>query len=144
MTIIIGADHRGFSLKEQLKSTLLFQGIHLIDCGPESFNPDDDYCDIAQKAAELLKDNDNRAVLICGSGHGMDITANRFPFIRAILGFNPDVVKQGRQHEDANVLVIPADWITPENAETMVQLFLNTPASDEPRHQRRRQKLALL
>lgn len=139
MSIYLATDHRGFQLKQQLLS----QYPQLIDLGANSYQPEDDYVDYAQLACQKLESAD-KAILLCGSGHGMDIVANRYPSVRAILGFNLDVVKQGRAHEDANVLVIPADWIDPELAAQLVDAFLATPFSGEPRHLRRLQKLASL
>jgi len=141
MTIIIGADHRGFDLKEQVKTSL---GQPVVDCSSPQFDQTDNYPDIAQKVVEQLRENEDKAILFCGSGHGMDIAANRFPFVRAILGYNLDVVKQGRQHEDANVLVLPSDWTTIDQAIERINVFLTTLASDDPRHVQRRQKLTSL
>ncbi len=141
MMLIIGADHRGFALKEELKKHLSERSIENADCSSPQFDQTDNYPDIAQKIAEQLRGNDNKAVLFCGSGHGMDIASNRFPYIRAILGFNSQVVVQGREHEDANVLVIASDWTTIDQTIERLNLFLNTPASNDPRHILRRQKL---
>lgn len=139
--IYIASDHRGFKLKEFLK--LHFS--NLTDMGPFSLDPDDDYIDYAQKACDpTIWQPDDLAILICGSGHGMDITANRHPYLRAILGFNKEVVQQGREHENANVLVIPSDWTTNDQAIILADLFLNTPFSNQSRHLRRLDKLSSL
>jgi ribose 5-phosphate isomerase B len=74
----------------------------------------------------------------------MDMAANKFPHIRGILGFNPEVVIMGREHEDANVLILPAEWITKEQAVESINLFLTTPFSGKDRYQRRLQKLQSL
>ena len=136
MKIILGSDHRGFALKEQIKEYL---GT-VLDVGAAIYDPEDDYVDYALKAVKALS-NDDKIILICGSGHGMDMAANRFLNIRAILGFNLDVVKQGREHEDANCLIIPSDWTTRDQAIELTNLFLNTPFSNEKRHLRRLEKL---
>lgn len=139
MQIYLAADHRGFQLKEHIKQTFP----NFIDVGAFIYDSDDDYVNYAALACQTLKSED-RAILLCGSGHGMDIAANRFPHVRAILGFNPDVVKQGRAHEDANVLIIPADWIKPETVNQLIDAFLSTPFSKEERHLRRLNKLKSL
>lgn len=108
--------------------------------GPATLVADDDYPDFANPVCTQMKDDD-QAILICGSGHGMDIAANRYPHIRAILGFNQAVVEQGRAHENANVLVLPADWLSQDEANALIDIFLNTPFSQEPRHIRRISKL---
>ncbi len=142
MRVYLGADHRGFTLKEKIKSWLEQEGVEVIDVGAYEFNEEDDYPDFAIKVAKgVIGDKGSRGILLCGSGHGVDISANRFKEIRSILGFNLEVVKQGREHEDANVLSLPADWIEVELAKRMVKLFLETEFSRERRHERRIEKL---
>jgi ribose 5-phosphate isomerase B len=136
MKIILASDHRGFALKEQIKKYLNTA----LDVGAATFDPEDDYVDYASKAVKELS-GDDKIILFCGSGHGMDIAANRFPNIRAILGFNFDVVKQGREHEDANCLIIPSDWTSFDQAKKHIDIFLNTPFSNEERHLHRLEKL---
>ena len=140
--IYVGADHRGFELKEQVKERLTSEGYEAEDVGDRVFDPEDDYVDYAIKVAESIEGNGgtSRGILICGSGHGMDIVANRFPHVRAIIGFNDEVTVQGRNDEDANILVIPANWVTPEEAVERVRLFLTTPAGNAPRYARRIEK----
>lgn len=141
MKIILATDHRGFQLKEFIKANLLSEGFEVIDVGAITLDPTDDYVDYAVKAVNPEVLNTNIAILFCGSGHGMDITANRYSHVRAILGFNESVAKQGRNDEDANVLIIPSDWLQPEQAYNVVNSFLNTPFSNEERHLRRLSKL---
>jgi ribose 5-phosphate isomerase B len=142
MKVYLGADHRGYSLKEKIKVWLVEWGYGVEDVGAHRFDPADDYVDIAEKVAmQVAKDTTSRGILLCGSGHGVDMTANRFPGVRAILGFNRNVVAQGREHEDANVLCLPAEWITPEEAEEMVRLFLTTRFSGKERYVKRLVKL---
>src|SRR3989344_5278018 len=104
MTIFLGADHRGFHLKERLKSWLEARGDSFEDLGATAFDPDDDYVDfavaVAKKVAEVPEYN--RGLLICGSGVGMDIAANKVKGIRATVAWNPDVAKQARSHGDIN------------------------------------------
>jgi ribose 5-phosphate isomerase B len=143
MRIYIGSDHGGYELKEQIKLRLMEEGYEVEDVGNHLFDPGDDYVDFAFKVAESIEggDSTDRGILLCRSGHGVEIVANRFPHVRAILGYNDDVTVQGRQHEDANILTLPADWITPEEAQERVRLFLETEKSTEERHERRRARI---
>jgi len=136
MTIYLATDHRGFELKEKIKEQLLADGHDVTDVGAQAYDPDDDYPTFALKALRAMGDSD-RAILLCGSGHGMEMIANKFKNIRAIMGFNETVVQQGREHEDANVLVIPADWITADMVPALLTTFLTTPFSNKDRHVRR-------
>ncbi len=140
--IYIGADHRGFELKEKIKAWLAEQGYEVEDVGDHVFDPGDDYVDYAIKVAESIEGNggDSRGILLCGSGHGMDIAANRFPRVRAILAFNDEVTVQGRSDENANILILPANWVTEAEAVERVRLFLETEAGEAPRYARRIQK----
>src|SRR3989344_1851366 len=139
MTIYLGADHRGFELKEKLKEWLKDHGYAVEDLGAHKLEPEDDYPDyaiaVAHKVAEAP--DENRGILLCGSGVGMDIAANRVNGIRAALSFNAAVAKQSREHEDANVLVLAADWLAPDDAGEILKTFLETPFSGEERHVRR-------
>ncbi len=145
MRVYIGADHRGFNLKEELKVWLKKKGYEVVDVGAYEFNEEDDYPDFGEKVAkEIAGNREERGILLCGSGHGMDITANRFKEVRSILGFNLEVVKQGRLHEDANVLSLPADWVDEELAKEMVRMFLETEFFGEARHRRRIEKLEMV
>ncbi|MEI6690537.1 MAG: RpiB/LacA/LacB family sugar-phosphate isomerase [bacterium] len=141
--IYLGCDHRGYELKESLKAWLLEQGEEVEDVGAFGFDPDDDYFDYGVKVAESIEGNGgtSRGILFCGSGHGMEMVANRFPRVRAILGFSEEVTIQGRQDEDANILVIPADWTSEEAVRERVRMFLETEFSKASRHIRRIGKL---
>ncbi|EKD79985.1 MAG: hypothetical protein ACD_40C00229G0004 [uncultured bacterium] len=142
----MGADHRGFELKEMLKSWLVGEGYEVEDVGNHVFDPEDDYVDPALKVAESIEGNGttSRGILLCGSGHGVDIVANRFTHVRAILGFNEAVTKQGREHEDANVLVLPAEWMSEEEAKERVRLFLETEKIENVKYERRRSRITNL
>ncbi|KKU46193.1 MAG: Ribose 5-phosphate isomerase [Microgenomates group bacterium GW2011_GWA2_46_7] len=146
MRIYLGADHRGFELKETLKAWLAGEGYEVEDVGNHIFDPEDDYVDPALKVAESIEGNGttSRGILLCGSGHGVDIVANRFTHVRAIIGFNEQVTMQGRQHEDANILVLPAEWMSEEEAKERVQLFLETEKIENVRYDRRRTRIANL
>lgn len=146
MRIYIGSDHRGFQHKEVLKDWLVSEGYEVEDVGNHVFDPEDDYVDPALKVAESIEGNGtaSRGILLCGSGHGVDIVANRFTHVRAIIGFNEQVTAQGRQHEDANVLVLPAEWLSEEEAKERVSLFLETEKIENQKYDRRRSRIANL
>lgn len=143
--IYIGADHRGFELKEHVKQWLKREGYEVEDVGAHVFDPEDDSFDSAVKVAEMVEGTQgDRGILFCGSGHGEDMATNRFPGIRAILGFNLDVTVQGREHWDANVLILPAEWVSQDEAQARVEAFLTTEKSMVDRYERRRGRLARL
>ena len=142
--IYIGADHRGFELKEQVKVWLIEQGYDVEDVGNFLLDPDDDYVDPAIKVGEMVHGGDgkDRGILLCGSGHGVDMVANRFARVRAIIAYNEQVTIQGREHEDANVLVLPVNWLSHDEALERVSLFLQTEADKRERYERRRIRMA--
>ncbi|GAB4026483.1 MAG: ribose 5-phosphate isomerase B [Candidatus Microgenomates bacterium] len=142
--IFIGADHRGFELKEQVKAWLIEQGYQVEDVGNFMLDPDDDYIDPAIKVGEMVHGSDGRdiGILLCGSGHGVDMVSNRFMKVRAIIAYNDEVTIQGREHEDANVLVLPVNWLTKDEAVERVRLFLQTEANMKERYVRRRMRMA--
>ena len=138
--ILIASDHGGFDLKETLKSYLQKQGYHTIDCGAystESVN----YPDFAKILAEKIKAKEaDQGILICTSGIGMSIAANRYPFIRAALVNNKELAHMARAHNDANVLVFGAKYIAANEAKECVDEFLKT-AFEGGRHSCRVQAL---
>lgn len=146
MRIYLGSDHRGFELKEIIKQWLVENEYEVEDTGAFIFDPEDDYVDYALKVAESIEGSseDDRGILLCGSGHGVDMVSNRFPNVRAILGFNDEVTVQGREHEDANILVLASDWIEPEGAVERVRMFLTAEKRDDARYVRRRTRVANL
>lgn len=140
--IYLGADHRGFSLKETLKAFLLESGQMVKDCGAFEMDINDDYPDFAKAVCEALAaDPEGKGILICGSGHGMDMIANKYKGVRAALCFNQKVAIQSREHEDANVLVLPSDWLKEKEAEEIVKAWLETPFGEAERNVRRLQKI---
>lgn len=146
MRIYLGADHRGFEMKEGLKTWLVDQGYEVEDVGNFIFDPEDDFVDYGVKVSEMVEggEKENRGILICGSGHGMDIIANRFSHVRAILAFNKEVTVQGREHHDANLLVLAADWVEMEEARERVRMFLETEKMDNTKYERRRSRMSNL
>lgn len=138
----IGADHRGFELKEFLKNKLEEKHINYQDLGNTQMDPGDDYVDFAHKVAEaVVTDPGSKGAVLCGSGAGVDMVANKIDGIRSALVQDVDRAKQAREHEDANILSLPADILSKEQAWEILQAFLNTPFSGEERHVRRLEKL---
>ncbi|MFN7662156.1 MAG: ribose 5-phosphate isomerase B [Alphaproteobacteria bacterium] len=138
--IFIGADHAGFVLKEQLKTFLFSQGYEVIDCGSLEKDTRVDYPDFAQMVCHKVLAENARGVLICGSGIGMSIAANRHKGIRAALCWNPEVAKLSRQQNDANILALGARVISSSVALSCLEVFLKTPF-EGGRHQCRIQKM---
>ena len=142
MTIYLGADHGGFSLKECLKNELIKPGYIVEDCGAFTLDPADDYPLYAQVVAKKVLSNPaSFGVLLCRSGAGMEIAANRFEGIRAVECRDADEAIHARQHNDANILVMSADGIRQELARDIAQIFLSTPFTQAPRHVRRIQEI---
>jgi RpiB/LacA/LacB family sugar-phosphate isomerase len=141
--IAIGADHAGYSLKEKLKTWLAAAGHRVIDHGTHSTDSVD-YPDYAAAVAETVRvGGAERGVLVCGSGIGMAMAANKVTGVRAAVASNPDVARLSRQHNDANVLALGARLTAPGQALEVVQVWLAT-AFEGGRHSRRVDKLAEL
>ncbi len=142
MTLYLGSDHGGFVAKESLKMWLEQQGYQVTDCGAYQLDRSDDYPDFAFKVAQsVAQDQTAYGILICRSGGGMAITANRISGIRAIEGYSENSVQHGRQDNNANVLTLAGDWLSLDQMQQMITLFIKTPFSEEERHQRRIQKI---
>ena len=143
MKIAIGSDHAGFVLKEQLRDKLLSEGHDVKDFGTTS-TESTDYPDFAAAVGHSVRDGDfEKGVLVCSSGVGMSIAANKIKGIRAALGTNPDEVSYVRRHNDANVLAIGANYTAPALAEELLEVFLST-GFEGGRHARRIEKIRLL
>jgi RpiB/LacA/LacB family sugar-phosphate isomerase len=142
--IAIGADHAGFALKEMLAAYLRDRDEQVVDVGTHSTAPVD-YPDYAEAVGAALRQGGaDRAILICGSGVGASIAANKLPGIRAGLCHDTYSAHQGVEHDDMNVLVLGARVIGPELAREVVRTFLQANFSGEERHQRRLAKLMAL
>jgi ribose 5-phosphate isomerase B len=141
MKIAIAADHAGFSLKERLRDALTGQGHDVVDFGTSS-EVSTDYPDYAAAVARSVADTrSDRGILVCSSGVGMAIAANKFAGIRAALAVNSEAVRLTRAHNDANILTIGAKFTNETDAAEMIGIFLNT-AFDGGRHARRLDKIA--
>jgi ribose 5-phosphate isomerase B len=124
MKLYIGNDHAGFVLKEKLKKYLQEKNNEVIDCGSYSAERAD-YPDYAHKVAEgVLSDKNSLGILICGSGNGVNITANKHNGIRAALCWNSEIAALAKQHNNANVMSLPARYISEEEAKKCVDAFL--------------------
>ena len=143
MKIAIGSDHAGFVLKEQLRDKLRAEGHEVTDLGTTS-TESTDYPDFAAAVGHAVRDGAvEKGVLVCSSGVGMSIAANKIKGIRAALGTNPDEVSFVRRHNDANVLAIGANYTAPALAEELVEVFLST-GFEGGRHARRVEKIRIL
>jgi len=143
MKIAIGSDHAGFELKEQLRERLAARGLEVVDFGTDS-PASTDYPDYAAKVGhEVAAGAADRGILVCSSGVGMSIAANKVHGVRAALGYNPDEVRFTRAHNNANVIAFGARYTTLDQADEMIGIFLDTPF-DGGRHQRRVDKIAAL
>lgn len=143
MKIYLGADHRGFELKETLKQWLAAKGYDVHDLGAHRLEPSDDYTDFAIAVAVRVQQNprEDRGILLCGSGVGMDVVANKHRGIRAALAHDEHEAVQSREHGDSNVLVLGTDDLDAARVEELVMRFLTTPFSEEERHVRRLRKI---
>ena len=140
MKIYIGADHNGFQLRNSLMKYLKQAGYDVVDDGDKKLDPADDFPVFAQQVVtDVLSSSDDspRGILICGSGQGMCMAANRFRGIRALLGYDRESVRSARNDDDANVLCLPADILKKDTVNVLVETFLNTPFAAAPRFVRR-------
>lgn len=145
MNIYLASDHAGFELKEKIKAHLLQNSIYknyqINDLGPTD-TTSVDYPDYADLVCQALKNDDLAyGILICGSGQGMSIRANKYPFIRAALVYNDEIAKLSREHNNANVICMGARFCTETEASRWVSLFLQTHFAGG-RHETRVAKLA--
>jgi len=140
-TIIIGADHAGFKLKEKLKNELERLTYAVEDVTPQ-FKKGDDYPLIGAKVARRVAKTKKPGILICGSGVGMTIAANRIKGARAVLGHNAREIEHARIDADVNILALSGWKTTLAMAMGMVRVFMKTKASKMPRHRRRVRQLS--
>lgn len=140
--VALGADHGGFSLKTELLPWLQGQGYEVLDLGAHTLDPADDYPDFSVAVARAVASGKTqRGIIICGSGVGACIAANKVAGIRAGLCHDTYSARQGVEHDDMNVLCLGARVISVELARELVPAFLNARFSGAERHQRRLQKL---
>ncbi|QMS85418.1 ribose 5-phosphate isomerase B [Candidatus Xianfuyuplasma coldseepsis] len=141
MKIAVGADHGGFALKEEIKAFLINEGHDVTDMGTHSFTSTD-YNDHAIKVAEGVRDHTfERGILVCGTGVGMSIMANKVQGVRAALVHDVFTAKATRLHNDSNVLTMGGRVVGPGLALEIVKVWVDTAFSHEERHERRVQKI---
>ena len=139
-TILIASDHAGFALKAKLAAELTSLGYDVQDMGPSS-DASIDYADYAHPLAKRVSDGENtRGVLLCGTGLGMSYTANRYPHVRAAVAWTPEIAALAREHNDANVLVLPARFVGDDDGRAILKAWLDTPFAGG-RHARRVEKI---
>ncbi|MGB9598735.1 MAG: RpiB/LacA/LacB family sugar-phosphate isomerase [Minisyncoccales bacterium] len=141
MKIFLGADHNGFKLKEEIKKYLKNEKIDFKDLGNFIFEPEDDYPDFAFLVAKNVAKKNGRGILICGSGEGMVIAANKIKKIRAAVAYNARQVKIFRRDNNINILCLAAWETNFKKAKEMIKAFLETKFSALSRHKRRLQKI---
>lgn len=141
MRIAVSADHAGYDMKRDLAASLTRQGYEVLDLGTHSAAAVD-YPDCAQSVAAALRDNEaDRGIIVCGSGAGVSIAANKFPGIRAAVVHDCYTAHQAVEHDDMNVLCLGARVIGAALAQEIVAAFLGAVFSGEERHQRRLNKI---
>jgi ribose 5-phosphate isomerase B len=147
MKIYIGSDHNGFEYKRQLVDFLQRSGHEVVDEGSLKQTPDDDFPEFAGRAVSALladSDKDSRAILICGSGQGMCMAANRFKGIRASLCWNVEEARASRNDDNSNVLCLASRYTSFDDIKPIVSTWLITPFAAAPRFIRRLQQLDTL
>ena len=138
--IPIASDHAGFELKQKLEAVLRRMGYDVEDLGTDS-SDSTDYPDYAHPLAREISEGEaRRGVLLCGTGLGMSYVANRYPNVRAAVAWSPEIAELARRHNDANVLVLPARFVSEEQGIAILEKWLATPF-EGGRHERRVEKI---
>ena len=139
-SILIASDHAGFEMKERLESWLRDRGYSVTDLGTNS-DASTDYADYAHPLAQQVSQGTaERGILLCGTGLGMSYVANRYPHVRAAVAWSPEIAELARRHNDANVLALPARFLSEDQARHILEAWLDTPF-DGGRHERRIEKI---
>lgn len=140
--IVVGSDHAGFPIKNHIVNYLKKQDVEVIDLGPQS-EDSVDYSDFGHKLAEKVENGEAElGIALCGSGNGMNMTTNKHQKIRSALCWNDEISLLARLHNDANVCVLPGRYVTQNQAEAIVDAFLNT-SFEGGRHLARINKIPL-
>jgi len=138
----LASDHAGFPLKEKIKKFLKTEKLNFVDLGPKVFAAEDDYNDYAIKVVREIKKNKNhKGILVCGTGQGMSIAANRHKGIRCALCWNKEIASQAKQHLDANIISLPGKYITIATAKEIIKTWRKEKALSLEKHKRRIKKL---
>lgn len=142
MKIFIGSDHRGYGLKGKIAAWLSEMKWEYEDLGAPSLEIGDDFTKYAEEVASLVAKNEgSRGILLCGSGVGVEVLANKFDRVRAAIGKDAFQVEAGRNDDDMNILVIAADYTIEKDAKAMVIAFLETKFSGKARYERRLEEI---
>ncbi|MFH1671399.1 MAG: ribose 5-phosphate isomerase B [Candidatus Portnoybacteria bacterium] len=139
--IYLGSDHAGFHLKEEIKKYLKELGREYQDLGNKEIDPQDDYPDYALEVARKVVETKSRGILICATGIGMCITANKVKGVRAAVVWDEFTALSSREHNNANILCLAGKVLDVETAKKIVQIWLETEFSEEERHVRRLRKI---
>lgn len=140
MKIFVGADHNGYQKRRELLQYLKAHDYHVVDDGDRTLRPDDDFPVFAQKVIVDMQnsdDQDARGLLLCSSGQGMCMAANRFKGIRAAVGYDREAARSSRNDDDSNILCLPASHLRSSQLFEIVEVFLNTAFAAAPRYKRR-------
>jgi ribose 5-phosphate isomerase B len=142
MIVAVGFDHAGLPIKEEVVRAIVAAGHQVLDCGAHEVDPEDDYPDYARAVGEaLLEGKAARGILVCGSGVGVGVAANKIPGVRASMAHDTFSARQGVEDDDMNVLTLGARVIGPALAAELVRVFLAAEFSGAERHVRRRDKV---
>lgn len=143
MKIAIGADHRGYELKNKIVAGLQQKGYDVVDVGAHEYDAQDDFPQFGQNVAlEIQKSpEDTVGVVICGSGIGVSIAANRFKNVRCGLIFDKTQVEHARKNDHINAISIPSDYVSYEQAMEYIDIFLNTEIDPQEKYLRRKKQL---
>ncbi len=139
--LYIGADHAGFYLKRELKKYLAELGYEFEDLGNKELDPQDDYPDFALTVGKKVVETEGKGILICATGLGMAIAANKITGIRAAVCWNDFTALQSREHNDTNILCLAGKALDTETAKKITRVWLETEFSGEERHRRRLGKI---
>ena len=142
--IYIGADHAGFALKEKIRKWLKHKRVPYVDVGNVKLDHKDDYPDFAAPLAKRVVANKSLGILVCGSAQGMCIAANKIKGARAVIPYSLREARLSKEHNNANIMCL-SGWFTHlHKSKRMIEIFLTTPFSKEPRHMRRVAKIKKL
>lgn len=141
--IYITSDHKGYEAKNQISEYFNENQIEFTDLGPDKYNPNDDYPDFAFQLGKKVVENNAKGIIICGSGIGVSIAANKVDGIRAGYVESKEHAIKARTDDDTNVLVLDTMTFDPQKDFEIIQVWLNTPFSNEERHARRLKKISL-
>lgn len=141
--LYIASDHGGFKLKEEIKKHLTKEKVKFVDLGPKKYVATDDYPDYAKKVGEKVSKNSEKdeGIIICRSGQGVCIVANKFFGVRAVEAGNVVKAKLSKEHVRSNVLCLSGDFLSPHSASNIVDTWLNTPLGTGERHVKRVQQI---